>query len=75
MLSCAARPPTTEPPTLTPRLHPAAAAAGIPAGLLRQQERQVLADLGWDLMTPAREVSHGAQPASHTGSLWRRLRS
>ena len=40
--------------TLAP---PAAAAAGIPAGLLRQQERQILADLGWDLMTLAREVS------------------
>lgn len=40
------------------------ASAGIPAGLLRQQERQILADLQWDLMTPAREVSqaHCAPP-------------
>ncbi|KAL4858823.1 hypothetical protein ACK3TF_001213 [Chlorella vulgaris] len=36
--------------------------SGIPAGLLRQQERQILADLQWDLMTPAREAGAVAPP-------------
>ena len=30
--------------------------AGVPAGLIRDQERAILADLSWDLMPAAREV-------------------
>ncbi|EFN55324.1 hypothetical protein CHLNCDRAFT_52521 [Chlorella variabilis] len=48
--------------TTTPDANLMSRISGIPAGLLRQQERQILADLGWDLMTLAREAGAVALP-------------